>query len=589
VDHNAVVHVAMLTPTYLESLEVKLRTIGIHASEDLLHSVVVQMEKLQMWAKELNVPFSSHRIRYYLKRVYLAYLRAWPWYGFHFFEGTLVERVTGHGDLRVVISVGSGGLFILEPGNWSVIFHAQYHDIERCSIETPSLISQQAWSTSSKMLNISINGMELKIVSSVSKEIKSLLEAFVVEILGRGVFPHGTEGGDDIGHSQSSAVIKSTDAKVLMEDFANTFPGLPAPPVPPVLQYSQLYFEAPRSQRQILAEKRAEREMKEREEAERVHEASTLKLFTDIDDLRTKALASTSAGKPVDDTDERDRMLEDEEALQGSSVIRRKPKKKALAEAQSLRDRAKAQVEIMSSTHRDRLDAASRGISLTTSLIISDEDDPRNVHQQAIHAQLFSFTNAASYPLLSDNQFSQQMRLLDPVYLPPVNKAWPSDPIGEDLAESVTQDSVKPGLKVLLADSDSEDDEEQISKESLKEPGATYSERGGWIANVSATLKKLSETKFQVEKETIQALLTAEELNKREQDDELQRLIAIEQEEAASYSAFWNPTTRDFSKQYKTLSEQTQSSMDLFFSSSWYDEQRTSAVVFEHDDSIFKA
>lgn len=566
VDPNTIVNISMLSPSYLEIMEMKLKIFGISPSDDLLHGVVVYMEKFQVWARNLGVPFYSHRMRYYMKRAYLAYVRTWPWFGCHFLEGTLVEQISGMGNRRVVIAIGINGIHLLEPDTWALIFHTPFHDIERCAIEVPSAADQKVWSSTSKIMNFIINGMDMQLVSNSAFEIKNLIEGFVAEMLGRGIFPHGTEGGDDVSQTGLSAAINSSDQGVLLAEFTATFPDIPSPPVPPTMQFSTMHFEAPKSQRQILADKKVEMEIKDKEEAAKVQSDMTLKKFDAIDDLRLQGFFTSAKKTEVDE--EHERLLENEEALQGSTVIRRKKgMKKAQIEAKSSEDRIKSHLQRLNATRREQIDSASRGVSLTKSLIISDEDDSRNVHQQAIHAQLSSFSSNTSYPLLSETHFTQQIYSLDSTFLPPVSISWPSDSIGEDYNSYEEPPDLESGttLKMLQSYSDSDDE----NNDNFEETSMSTQVVPTVIPIQVLTTNSISELKTKAELEK-HALLEIE-LRRREEEEEEKRLLEIEHREMLKSKIFWSESTLQFVSESNDHIFDASYSMSLFFTSSWND------------------
>merc|ERR1711871_1170204 len=207
VDHSLILEPDHLSPAYLETLETKLGVLGLHASEELMHMVVLRMKELQVVAKEVGGCFSAHRMRYYLKRAYLAYVKSWPLYGCHFLQGILNEIEPGTmGNLKIVIAIGHRGIHFLDPTTWALIFQCKLGDIENCNIQPISRVEFRGAPTSARMLYLNVNGLEMNILTSDAYDFRNLLAVCASESLGRGSFPHGTEGGDDILESHFNRV-----------------------------------------------------------------------------------------------------------------------------------------------------------------------------------------------------------------------------------------------------------------------------------------------------------------------------------------------------------------------------------------------
>ena len=106
-----------------------------------------------------------------------------------------------------------------------------------------------------------VNGMDIELLSSGAYDIIRLVEACTVEAMGHGVYVHGSEGGDDladvaVGHT----IPRANDPKEIARLWTRLFPMLPAPPPAPLLIRGRGYFEAPRNQRYVIAERRSEEE-----------------------------------------------------------------------------------------------------------------------------------------------------------------------------------------------------------------------------------------------------------------------------------------------------------------------------------------
>ena len=154
-------------------------------------------------------------------------------------------------DAQIVIAIGHRGIHFLDPTTWALIFQCKLGDIENCNIQPISRVEFRGAPTSARMLHLNVNGLEINILTSDAYDFRNLLTACASESLGRGSFPHGTEGGDDILESHFNRVNRADDPLVLLEYFEAAFPFLPKPPLPPKLGLAPQYFDPPRSQRQV--------------------------------------------------------------------------------------------------------------------------------------------------------------------------------------------------------------------------------------------------------------------------------------------------------------------------------------------------
>merc|ERR1712000_248073 len=120
--------------------------------------------------------------------------------------------------------------------------------------------------------------MDIPLITTSAADLESLVSAFTLELLSRGSFPHGTEGGNDILDIGES-FISASDTKVVMKRFTKNYPMFPTPPAPLHLEKADSYFDPPKSRRAILAEERAEEERVELEaarQAAELHAAKTM-------------------------------------------------------------------------------------------------------------------------------------------------------------------------------------------------------------------------------------------------------------------------------------------------------------------------
>ena len=255
-----------------EILEDRLLSLGISLPSEMMTNLIKLMTDIQFMAKHLNVSLVSQRFRYMLKSAYISYVMTWPLAGGHFFEGYL-DLDNQHLE-RVLICLSGNGLHILTVDDWLLIFHAPIFDIQSCEI-TPAT-SYKSIPTESQLLRMVVNEKILPIITISAHDIQTLFEAFSLEILARGSFPHGLEGGNDIldvGESFQSA----SDSKVVIQRFLRNYPMLPTPPSPYSLDRASIYFDPPKSRRAILAEERAEEERIELEQARLAAESHAAK------------------------------------------------------------------------------------------------------------------------------------------------------------------------------------------------------------------------------------------------------------------------------------------------------------------------
>lgn len=255
----------------MEILEEKLESLGISLPSDTFDEIVATMQDFQNMARHLNCSLTSQRFRYMMKSAYVTYVMAWPLAGGHFFEGFLDRD----GRLeKILICLSGNGLHFLTIDEWLLLFQSPIYDIQSCTISSSS--SYPNMSTESRLLNITVNEKILPIITTSALEIQTLVEAFSLEMLSRGSFPHGLEGGNDILDLGESYILAS-DSKAVMQRFLRNYPMLPTPPPPCSLERAPTYFDPPKSRRAILAEERAEEERIELEQARLAAESHAAK------------------------------------------------------------------------------------------------------------------------------------------------------------------------------------------------------------------------------------------------------------------------------------------------------------------------
>jgi hypothetical protein len=132
-----------------------------------------------------------------------------------------------------------------------------------------------------------INGMTIAVKISRPSDLVRHIETCTLEALGRGDFPHGLEGGIDLVELGTHLVPQS-DPREAWKAFLRDLPILPTPPVPVTLLRGDVYVEAPKSRREIMAEERAEEERLEREQARLAAEAQIEKRQRLIEQGRKK-------------------------------------------------------------------------------------------------------------------------------------------------------------------------------------------------------------------------------------------------------------------------------------------------------------
>ena len=116
-------------------------------------------------------------------------------------------------------------------------------------------------------LVLTINGeLTIRLVGSKAREQQRLMEQCGFEVLGRGAYPHGSEGGTDL-QGPGEVLLAASDTKEIMRRFVREFPILPIPPIPPPLAMAPDYRAIPKSKIEAKLLEREESERLERENA----------------------------------------------------------------------------------------------------------------------------------------------------------------------------------------------------------------------------------------------------------------------------------------------------------------------------------
>ena len=193
------------------------------------------------------------RWNYFIQRSYLNYIKTWPLYGVHLAKGFLVKG--GDKDVEVLIGLSGRGLYILDPITWCLIFKCPYYHISRCNLIPDNI---------DVMLSLTVNGMTIDLKSYDSTNLHRMLTDYIVEILGRGGFLYGSEGGDNL--LSLTNVIPKHDSTEIFKHFLKDFTVLPSPPSPVALTLNDDYFEAPKDNDENTAIIKMQEEIKEKEQ-----------------------------------------------------------------------------------------------------------------------------------------------------------------------------------------------------------------------------------------------------------------------------------------------------------------------------------
>ena len=137
--------------------------------------------------------------------------------------------------------------------------------------------SDDSLADAAEQLLLDVNGMELCLVSPHLEGHFKTLQLAVLEALARGIFPHGTEGGNDVLNVGES-IVPQGDGKIILQSFVKSFPNFQVPPAPAPLEEAPDFVELPKSRMVIMMEERAEEEMRELEQSRLAAESRAEKL-----------------------------------------------------------------------------------------------------------------------------------------------------------------------------------------------------------------------------------------------------------------------------------------------------------------------
>ena len=231
-------------------------------------------------AKEAEVVVTSDHFRYFVKRAYLHYASSLPLYGCSFSEGVLETELGGR---EVIVAINTTCIRFLDPHEWSTVMYAPLCDIERCEVSVEAVEDEDSDESSGESdteltkLLLNVNGMGISLVSPSAEEQLATLRTATLEALGRGVYPHGTEGGNDV-LNVGEALAPQSDPKAILQSFVNLFPNMPVPPTPAAVVEAADFFELPKSRMTLMMEERADEELAELEQARLAGEARAEKL-----------------------------------------------------------------------------------------------------------------------------------------------------------------------------------------------------------------------------------------------------------------------------------------------------------------------
>jgi len=203
-----------------------------------------------------NANANTARWNYFIKRSYLTYIRSWPLYGVHLAKANLLSKSNSNDEeAEVLIGLSGRGLYLLDANTWNLVFKCSYHHITSCTLVPDGI---------DVILSIVVNGLSLELRSFESTNLHRMITDYVVEILGRGGFLYGSEGGDNI--LSLTNVISTTDSTEIFKNYLKDFSVLPSPPSPINLTPCDEYFEAPKVNDENFAMIKIQEETKEKEQ-----------------------------------------------------------------------------------------------------------------------------------------------------------------------------------------------------------------------------------------------------------------------------------------------------------------------------------
>ena len=286
-----------------EDIEHMLTEIGVNRDRINLDTLIDWIVKFHKISFDLQILLTSPHFRYLLKRVYISYaMMACPLYGSRVFDLTLLKKSGKHNKkikrVKIVLSVGTDGMKILDAKDWKLIFQAKLWDIQNCYIgKDDSEVDEYENISNDPILSFDINDLRLDFAGekSVFKNVIDNIDVCLLHILGHGAFPRGTESDDELllrellpnsivnTSTMNEMLANQSDNKALLQKFHKFFTIIPRPPIPnSSMNKSELYFEAPKSRREVLAEEREEQANVEREMAKfsaLIQEEKTQKLL----------------------------------------------------------------------------------------------------------------------------------------------------------------------------------------------------------------------------------------------------------------------------------------------------------------------
>jgi hypothetical protein len=106
--------------------------------------------------------------------------------------------------------------------------------------------------------------MTIDLKSYDSNNLHQMLTDYIIEILGRGGFLYGSEGGDNL--LSLTNVIPKHDSTEIFKNYLKDFSILPTPPSPIALTLNDNYFEAPKDNDENIAIVKMQEEIKEKEQ-----------------------------------------------------------------------------------------------------------------------------------------------------------------------------------------------------------------------------------------------------------------------------------------------------------------------------------
>ena len=299
--HGSAIDINSLSDADIDYLKSKLIFLGISEASitpDFYESIAYFMSQIQSFAMQINVATQNQRFRYMMKVAYLNYVMSWPLAGGSFAMTSC--DVTGQ-FVKTLLCISANGMFLLTVDEWCLVFHSPLYDIE--SYKVSSVPDNFKASSEDKMLTLVINEVHIQVISTSIDDVKNALDELCLELLGKGVYPHGLEGGFDI-LDKNEEFVSSTDPQALIQRFNGLFSFLPVPPTPLPLMKAHSYVEPPKSRRAILAEARAEEERIEIEQARLAAQAAADRNQAHIEKGRQTLTTMMEDDDDDDDEDE---------------------------------------------------------------------------------------------------------------------------------------------------------------------------------------------------------------------------------------------------------------------------------------------